>query len=448
MAKLLIVEDDEGLRTQMKWALASDYEVLIAENREEALAVFVAEHPPVVTLDLGLPPDPLGVSEGLRTLSDLALQDTLANVIVITGRGEKEHALKAVDLGAYDFFCKPVDIDELKVILRRAAYLHQLELENRRLRSGFQDNAFEGMLGVSPQIQGVFSAISKVATTDASVLVEGESGTGKELAARAIHNLSPRKNGPFVAINCAAIPENLLESELFGHEKGAFTGAHALKKGHIELANGGTLFLDEVGDLPHGLQAKLLRFLQDQKLMRVGGRKEIQIDVRVLAATNVDLKTAIKEGRFREDLYYRFGVVVISLPPLRDREGDVGFLAQSILNKYTLETKKKLTSFSPQAMRLIESHNWPGNIRELDNRIKRAVIMADGPSITPGDMQLDSEYSKYSSMNLREARETLEKELIQRALAKHKGNVTQASAELGVSRPTLYELMDKLGIQR
>ena len=432
----------------MKWALASDYEVLIAENREEALAVFVAEHPPVVTLDLGLPPDPLGVSEGLRTLSDLALQDTLANVIVITGRGEKEHALKAVDLGAYDFFCKPVDIDELKVILRRAAYLHQLELENRRLRSGFQDNAFEGMLGVSPQIQGVFSAISKVATTDASVLVEGESGTGKELAARAIHNLSPRKNGPFVAINCAAIPENLLESELFGHEKGAFTGAHALKKGHIELANGGTLFLDEVGDLPHGLQAKLLRFLQDQKLMRVGGRKEIQIDVRVLAATNVDLKTAIKEGRFREDLYYRFGVVVISLPPLRDREGDVGFLAQSILNKYTLETKKKLTSFSPQAMRLIESHNWPGNIRELDNRIKRAVIMADGPSITPGDMQLDSEYSKYSSMNLREARETLEKELIQRALAKHKGNVTQASAELGVSRPTLYELMDKLGIQR
>ena len=448
MAKLLIVEDDEGLRTQMKWALASDYEVLIAENREEALAVFVAEHPPVVTLDLGLPPDPLGVSEGLRTLSDLALQDTLANVIVITGRGEKEHALKAVDLGAYDFFCKPVDIDELKVILRRAAYLHQLELENRRLRSGFQDNAFEGMLGVSPQIQGVFSAISTVATTDASVLVEGESGTGKELAARAIHNLSPRKNGPFVAINCAAIPENLLESELFGHEKGAFTGAHALKKGHIELANGGTLFLDEVGDLPHGLQAKLLRFLQDQKLMRVGGRKEIQIDVRVLAATNVDLKAAIKEGRFREDLYYRFGVVVISLPPLRDREGDVGFLAQSILNKYTLETKKKLTSFSPQAMRLIESHNWPGNIRELDNRIKRAVIMADGPSITPGDMQLDSEYSKYSSMNLREARETLEKELIQRALAKHKGNVTQASAELGVSRPTLYELMDKLGIQR
>jgi two-component system NtrC family response regulator len=432
----------------MKWALASDYEVLIAENREEALAVFVAEHPPVVTLDLGLPPDPLGVSEGLRTLSDLALQDPLANVIVITGRGEKEHALKAVDLGAYDFFCKPVDIDELKVILRRAAYLHQLELENRRLRSGFQDNAFEGMLGVSPQIQGVFSAISKVATTDASVLVEGESGTGKELAARAIHNLSPRKNGPFVAINCAAIPENLLESELFGHEKGAFTGAHALKKGHIELANGGTLFLDEVGDLPHGLQAKLLRFLQDQKLMRVGGRKEIQIDVRVLAATNVDLKAAIKEGRFREDLYYRFGVVVISLPPLRDREGDIGFLAQSILNKYTLETKKKLASFSPQAMRLIESHNWPGNIRELDNRIKRAVIMADGPSITPGDMQLDSEYSKYSSMNLREARETLEKELIQRALAKHKGNVTQASAELGVSRPTLYELMDKLGIQR
>ncbi|MGD9505459.1 MAG: PEP-CTERM-box response regulator transcription factor [Syntrophobacteraceae bacterium] len=448
MAKLLIVEDDEGLRTQMKWALASDYEVLIAENREEALAVFVAEHPPVVTLDLGLPPDPLGVSEGLRTLSDLALQDTLANVIVITGRGEKEHALKAVDLGAYDFFCKPVDIDELKVILRRAAYLHQLELENRRLRSGFQDNAFEGMLGVSPQMQGVFSAISKVATTDASVLVEGESGTGKELAARAIHNLSPRKNAPFVAINCAAIPENLLESELFGHEKGAFTGAHALKKGHIELANGGTLFLDEVGDLPHGLQAKLLRFLQDQKLMRVGGRKEIQIDVRVLAATNVDLKAAIKEGRFREDLYYRFGVVVISLPPLRDREGDVGFLAQSILNKYTLETKKKSASFSPQAMRLIESHNWPGNIRELDNRIKRAVIMADGPSITPGDMQLDSEYSKYSSMNLREAREALEKELIQRALAKHKGNVTQASAELGVSRPTLYELMDKLGIQR
>ena len=450
-AKILIVEDDESIRTQMKWALAKDYEVFLADNRPSALQILAREHPPVVTLDLGLPPKPDGVDEGFAALAAMIEQDPLIKAIIITGRSEKEHALKAISRGAYDFFCKPIQIDELKVVIDRAVYLSLLEKEHHELKKDLltlKDDAFEGMLGNSPQMQQVFAAIRKVASTSVPVLIIGESGTGKELAARAIHRLSPRKPGPFVAINCGAIPENLLESELFGHEKGAFTGAHAQKKGRIESAQGGTLFLDEIGDLPASLQVKLLRFLQDQKIVRVGGREEITIDARILTATNTDLNQAISEARFREDLYYRLAVVVISMPPLKEREGDIVLLAKFLLNKYTTEHNKKVSDFSAQAVRLIESHSWPGNVRELENRIKRAVIMSESARIAPADLDFDSEHSKYSGMGLREAREALERDFVSQALAKHKDNITQAAAELGISRPTLYELIEKLNIER
>ena len=450
-AKILIVEDDESIRTQMKWALAKDYQVFLAENRLSALRIVTQERPPVVTLDLGLPPKPEGVEEGFEALAAMVEHDPLTKVIIITGRGEKEQALEAVAKGAYDFFCKPIRIDDLKVVINRAVYLSLLEREHHELRknlSTLKDDAFEGMVGNSDPMQMVFSAIRKVASTSAPVLITGESGTGKELAARAIHRLSPRTEGPFVAINCGAIPENLLESELFGHEKGAFTGAHAQKKGRIESAQGGTLFLDEIGDLPASLQVKLLRFLQDQKIVRVGGRDEITIDARILTATNTDLKEAISQAKFREDLYYRLAVVVLSMPPLKERKGDILLLAKFLLNKYATEHNKKISDFSAQARRLMESHSWPGNVRELENRIKRAVIMTEGARITPADLDFDSEYSKYAGLGLREAREALEKDFVTEALSKHKGNITQAAAELGISRPTLYELIEKLDIER
>ncbi|GKT07878.1 PEP-CTERM-box response regulator transcription factor [Desulforhabdus sp. TSK] len=446
--KLLIIDDDESIRTQMKWALAQDYEVFLAEDRPSALTVLGREQVAVVTLDLGLPPDPNGAEEGFWALSAILEQNPLAKVVILTGRTEKENALQAVGQGAYDFFLKPVEIDELKVVLRRALHVYQLEHENRMLQQQVCSESFEDMLGNSRQIQEVFASIRKVAPTDASVLIQGESGTGKELAARAIHRLSGRRNGPFVAINCGAIPENLLESELFGHEKGAFTGAHALKKGRIESAQGGTLFLDEIGDLPLPLQVKLLRFLQEQKVVRIGGRQEISTDARVLAATNMDLKQAMQEGRFREDLYYRLGVVVISLPPLREREGDVVFLAQGFLEKCIGDNKKKIKGFTAQALRMIESYSWPGNVRELENRIRRAVIMTGGAMLTPADLELDSTYSQYAGKGLKEARNALEKDFILNAMTKHQGNITRVAAELGISRPTLYELMGKLGIDK
>jgi two-component system NtrC family response regulator len=446
--KLLVVEDDESIRTQMKWALGQDYEVFLAEDRRSAIQLLKNEGPSIVTLDLGLPPRPAEVEEGFLALGEMLSQDSLIKVIVITGQGEKGHALKAIGEGAYDFFCKPIQIDELKVVLSRAFYVSQLEHEHRELQKRLSVDSFEGMLGTSPKMQEVFSQIRKVATTDIPVLVLGESGTGKELVADAIHQRSPRKDRPFVVINCSAIPESLLESELFGYEKGAFTGAHIQRKGRFETAQGGTLFLDEIGELSLALQVKLLRFLQEQKIERIGGREEILVDARVLAASNRDLKQSVQEGRFREDLYYRLGVVTISLPPLREREGDGLLLATTLLQRYADENKRKIAGFTPQAIRAIETYHWPGNIRELENRIKRAVIMCEGSRITEMDLELDSGFAKYEGRGLKEAREALEKDLVQNALSKNKGNLTQAAAELGISRPTLYELIEKLGIRK
>jgi len=447
-AKLLIIEDDEAIRTQMKWALAQSYEILIAEDRPSAIEIFIKERPPVVTLDLGLPPYPGEVKEGFLALNEMLSHNGLVKVVVITGQGEKDHALKAIGEGAYDFFCKPIQIEELRVVLSRAFYVSQLEYDHQELKKRVSGESFEGMLGTSSQMQEVFSSIRKVATTEVPVLIIGESGTGKELVAKAIHKNSSRKVFPFVVINCSAIPENLLESELFGHEKGAFTGAHIQRKGRFEMAQRGTLFLDEIGELSLPLQVKLLRFLQDQKIERVGGREAIVVDARVLAATNKDLTQAIKEGKFREDLYYRLGVVTVSLPPLRERGEDILLLATAHLQRFAYENRKKITGFNPQAIRAIETYPWPGNIRELENRIKRAVIMVEGQKVTPGDIELNFLYSKYEGRGLKEAREALEKDLIQNALSKNKGNITKAAEELGVSRPTLYELMEKLEIEK
>jgi two-component system, NtrC family, response regulator len=444
--KLLIVEDDEELRTQMKWALVQDYEVFLANDRPNALEILRSERPAVVTLDLGLPPHPEGVEEGFLALADMLEQNSLAKVIIITGQGEKDNALKAIGQGAYDFFCKPIQIDELKVVLSRAFHLSRLEMENRELQQKVTGEAFDKMLGTSPKMQEVFAAIRKVATTEVPVLITGESGTGKELVARAIHRESSKKDGPFVVINCGAIPENLLESELFGHEKGSFTGAHIQRKGRIEAAHGGTLFLDEIGELSLPLQVKLLRFLQEQRIERVGGREEIVVEARVLTATNMDLKQGISDGRFREDLYYRIEVVSIDLPPLRKREGDILLLANAFLRKYVAENKKKITGFTKQALREIEVYGWPGNIRELENRIKRAVIMAEGSRITPMDLELTSSHAKYEGKSLKEARDAMERDLVKRAISRNKGNLTKAAEELGLSRPTLYEMMEKLGI--
>jgi two-component system NtrC family response regulator len=445
-AKLLIVEDDPDLRTHMKWGLSQDYNVFLAEDRPKALEIFKKERLGVVTLDLGLPPDVDGVEEGFLALSEMLEHDPLVKVIIITGRDEKEYALEGIGGGAYDFLAKPVQLDELQVIIRRALYVSRLEREYRELKNRLKGESFEGMLGTSPKMLDVFETVRKVAATDTPVLIVGESGTGKELVARAIHSRSDRQEGPFVTINCGAIPETLLESELFGHEKGAFTGAHILRKGRIDLAQGGTLFLDEIGELSPQLQVKLLRFLEDKRIERIGGREKIVADVRVLAATNVDLDKAIRERSFREDLYYRLAVVVISMPLLRERQGDILLMATAFLKRYALENKMTVHGFTLQATRAMENHGWPGNVRELENRIKRAVIMAEGIKVTPSDLELTSPYAKYEGQGLKQAREGLERDFIQRALNKNKGNLTRTSSELGISRPTLYDLMDKLGI--
>ena len=445
--KLLIVDDDEGIRTQMKWALAADYTLLAAGNRTEAIEVFQKERPAAILLDLGLPPKPNEPEEGLAALNEIISIDAAAKVIIISGQGEKKNAIEAVGSGAYDFLCKPVDMDELKLVLRRGLYLAKLENDYRELQKERRSERFEEMIGASPQMQGVFAYLRKVAGTNAPVLLLGESGTGKELAALAIHRRSPRKDGPFVAINCAGIPENLLESELFGHEKGAFTGAHMQRKGLIETAADGTLFLDEIGELPTPIQVKLLRFLQEQRFQRVGGRQEIQIDTRIITATNADLKKNISEGKFREDLYFRLAVVVIHLPALRDRGDDVAVLAREFLQRYAAQNNKKNMAFAPDAMRALYRHSWPGNVRELQNRVKRGVIMADGKRLTVADLEL-TELSNTAPATLREAREAVEKEVVQSALKRHQGRITSAAAELGISRPTLYELMEKLNIAR
>jgi two-component system NtrC family response regulator len=445
--KLLIVDDDEEIRTQMKWALNREYEVSLAEERPTALDAFREQRPQVVLLDLGLPPHPATPEEGLAALAEMLAQDPFAKVIIVSGQGEKTNALQAVGAGAYDFLTKPVQLEELKIILRRTFHVAGLEREYRALQAQLQSDSFEGLLGTSPQMQRVFNSVRKVATTDAPVLVLGESGTGKEMIALAIHRRSARKEGPFVAINCSAIPETLLESELFGHEKGSFTGAHVQRKGRIEAANGGTLFLDEIGEIPMLLQVKLLRFLQEQSIERVGGRQQLQVDTRIIAATNVELKKAIAEERFREDLYYRLAVVVINLPALREREGDVQVLAQEFLRRNATATGKDGISFGQEALRAINAHSWPGNVRELENKVKRAVIMADGKRISAEDLELESATST-ATLNLKEAREAVERDVINRALRKNGGKIAPAAVDLGISRPTLYELMEKLGIQK
>jgi len=447
--KLLVIDDDQGIRTQMKWALDRDYEVVSADDRPSAIESFKASHPVATLLDLGLPPHPNESEEGLAALAELLAIDRSAKIIVISGQSEKKNAIQAVGAGAYDFLCKPVDIDELKLILRRCIYVLDLEKGYHQMQQKLRGNIFENMLGSSSQMQGVFAFIRKAATTNAPVLLLGESGTGKEMAASAIHRCSSRKDGPFIAINCNSIPENLLESELFGHEKGAFTGAHIQRKGRIESASAGTLFLDEIGELPPQIQVKLLRFLQDQRFQRVGGRQEIQMDTRVVAATNADLKDAVNKGRFREDLYFRLAVVVIKLPPLRERDQDVELLAREFLQQFAVQCDKENLALTPDALNAIRRHSWPGNVRELQNRVKRAVIMAEGSKVTANDLELASHGSEsVPRITLREARENLERELVNQALKRHSGRVTPAAAELGVSRPTLYELMERLGIRK
>jgi two-component system NtrC family response regulator len=446
--RLLIVDDDEDIRVQMKWALGNDYDVRVAEDRASALSVFGEHRPPVVLLDLGLPPHPGSPDEGLGILAELVGKDPCAKVIIITGQSEKENAVRAVADGAYDLLCKPVQMEELKIILQRAFYISELEREHRQTERSFTGQTFEGMLGASPQVKVVFDYIRKVAGSEAPVLIQGESGTGKEMASRAIHRLSKRKTGPFTAINCGAIPGTLIESELFGHEKGAFTGAHAQRLGRIEMAQGGTLLLDEIGELPLTLQVKLLRFLQEQTIERVGGRKEIHVDARVIAATNVDLKKAVAEGRFREDLYYRVAVVTIKIPPLRERVGDARLLAENLLAELIRESGRQSVKFSTEALRAIERYHWPGNVRELENRVRRAFIMTEGRQISADDLELAATGGKAAVGSLKEAREALEREMIEQSLRKNNGNVSAAAADLGVSRPTFYELMEKLGIKR
>ena len=446
--KLLIVDDDEEIRTQLRWALAADYDILLAGERSSALEIARAQRPQVALLDLGLPPYPGEPKEGLALLSGLLALERHFKAVMITGQNDRDHALHAIGLGAYDFLNKPVEMDELKLVLKRCYYVAQLETENLQLQAAVGGTHFEGMLGSSPKMQELFSAIRKVSTTQAPVLILGESGTGKEMTARAIHRRSDRRDGPFVAINCGAIPGDLLESELFGHEKGAFTGAHVQRKGRIETAGTGTLFLDEIGELPLLLQVKLLRFLQEQTITRVGGRQEIPIDVRIVAATNTDLKSATQQGRFREDLYYRLAVVVMQLPPLRERDDDVRLLAQVFLQRFAAENSKNNLSFQPDALRALICHNWPGNVRELENKIKRAIIMADGKRLTPADLELTDPAFTQPPLTLKEAREKLERDIIQQALQRHCGKITSAAHELGISRPTLYELMEKLNIHR
>ena len=447
--RLLIVDDDEDIRTQMKWALCSDYDLVTAGDRAGALAAFTAARPAVTLLDLGLPPRPNDPDEGLEVLSAVLALDPLAKVIVVSGQGDKRNALRAVGAGASDFLCKPVDMDQLALVLQRCVYMAELEQEYRAMQHSARPDVFENMIGASPQMQAVFDMIRKVAPTSASVLILGESGTGKEMVAQALHRRSSRRSGPFVAINCNTIPENLLESELFGHEKGAFTGADAQSKGHIESAAGGTLFLDEIGELPPSVQVKLLRFLQEKCFKRVGGRQEIQSDARVLAATNRNLRESAADGKFREDLYFRLAVVVVKVPPLRERGGDeIILMSKAFLRDYGTEHAKTGLTFAPDALRALSLHSWPGNVRELQNRVRRAVIMADGKRVTARDLELTDTLSALPPQTLKEARESVEREMIQDALRRHRGKITSAAVELGVSRPTLYELMEKLGIPR
>ena len=444
--KLLIIEDDPGLQKQLRWSLDA-YDVAVAGDREAALAQIRRHEPAVVTMDLGLPPDPDGSTEGLATLQQILALAPDTRVIVLTGNQDHGNAVKAIGMGAYDFHHKPVDSEVLNLVIERAFYLHNLQQENRRMQQAGADSPLGGVITRDPGMLKVCRTIEKVAPTSASVMVLGESGTGKEVLARAIHQLSPRAKGRFMAINCAAIPENLLESELFGYEKGAFTGAAKQTKGKVELAHGGTFFLDEVGDLPMPLQAKLLRFLQERVIERIGGHEEIPVDVRIVCATHQKLKELCAQGRFREDLYYRLSEIVVTIPPLRVREGDAALLAHHFKNKFCAQEARAALNFAPEAIAAIEAYGWPGNVREMENYIKRAVIMADGNTIVADDLGLPGEGAEEQPINLRQVRDEAEYKAIVKALARVDGNIVKASEVLGVSRPTLYDLMARHGIK-
>lgn len=444
--KLLVVEDDPGLQNQLRWCF-DGYEVLTAGDRAGAIAALRKHKPAVVTLDLGLPPDPDATSEGFATLEQILAQEPHTKVVVVTGQNDRENALRAVGLGAYDFFHKPINPELLGFLVNRAYRLYELEDENRRLIEVKHDHPVDGVIACSPQMIKVCETVEKVASSTAAVLLLGESGTGKELCARALHNLSPRAKERFIAINCAAIPENLLESELFGYEKGAFTGATRQARGKIEYAAGGTLFLDEVGDLPLALQAKLLRFLQERTVERIGGREEIAVDVRIVCATHQNLEAKIKDGSFRQDLYYRIGEVSITIPPLRERDGDVLIMARAFLGQFAQEQGRTFRGYSPDALAALEAHRWDGNVREMRNRIKRGVIMAEGTQITAEDLELATPESAAISFDLREAREGAERQMIVRALGHAGGKIAQAAELLGISRPTMYDLIKKLNLK-
>lgn len=441
---ILVVEDDVGLRSQYRWLL-SEYRILEAGDRETAREIALTERPGIAIVDLGLPPDPDGASEGLKTVSELLEAAPETKVIVITGNESRANASHAVALGAYDFFQKPADPDLLKLIVGRAAHLHALEQENRRLIASAAQTSMTGILGSSSVMQKILRDIERLAPTDITVLISGESGTGKELVANAIHRLSTRAHKPFVAINCAAIPEGLLEAELFGHEKGAFTGAIKQTIGKIESANGGTLFLDEVGDIPLSTQVKLLRFLEERVVERVGGRQTIRIDTRVVSATHQNLSALIADGRFREDLYYRINEITLALPPLRERGGDSVLLANFFLRKYAKEFGRVFRGLSNEAVAAIRLSPWRGNVRELESRVKRAAIMAEGAVVRAADLEL-VEPEGQRSLNLREARSRVERETIELALAEAAGNLSKTASILGVSRPTLYDLLNEHGL--
>ena len=445
--KLLIVEDDEGLQRQLRWAY-EDYEVIVAGDRASAIDALRATEPAVVTLDLGLPPDPDGVSEGFATLEAILSLKPDTKVIVASGHGARESALRAIASGAYDFYQKPVDIDELGLIVSRAFHLHAIERENARLaQAGGPDaTVLGGMITAAPEMLKVARTIERVANADVSVMLLGASGTGKELLARGVHQSSGRREGAFVAINCAAIPENLLEAELFGYEKGAFTGALKTTEGKIELAEGGTLFLDEVGDIPLPLQVKLLRFLQERVIERIGGRRTIAVDTRIVCATHQNLEAMIAEQRFREDLYYRLAEIVVRIPTLKERAGDAALLARHFLQRFTRGMNSQVKGFSPDALAAIDAWGWPGNVRELENRMKRAVIMADGKLITAADLDLADDDSG-ELLNLKAAREIADRKAILRAIARTEGNISNAAKLLGISRPTLYDLLKQYELQ-
>ncbi|MEA3362718.1 MAG: PEP-CTERM-box response regulator transcription factor, partial [Thermodesulfobacteriota bacterium] len=451
-----------------------DYRILLAESVDEALKIFAQHAPKVVTLDLGLPPDIDGASEGLRCLQQMLQKQPNTKIIVLSGNEEHANALTAVDMGAYDFYHKPIDLDELKIILSRAFHVARLEEENRRLQvSAGQDkeHGYSGIFGQCQQMQQVFAMIKKVASIDVPILILGESGTGKEVVARAIHNRGIRKDGNVIAINCGAIPESLLESELFGHEKGAFTGAQNRVQGKVEYAEGGTLFLDEIGEMAPLLQVKLLRFLQEKVIQRVGGREDIIVDTRIVAATNVDIQESIKSGKFREDLYYRIGVITIELPPLRERGEDIELLANIFLRRFGKEFGQKVRGYSAAALKWLMTYDWPGNVRELENKIKRAVVMAESPIIEAYDLGFEEKQEvaevnhppveerpsgapdianafSFEGRTLKDARQQVEKRLIQQAMERSHGNVLKAAEELDVSRPTFYDLLKRHGLHQ